>query len=123
MSSRGGRVPLVAPWARGHARSWLRSDVLAVLSTAAVVIPQALAYATIAGLPVQVGLYCALVPMAVYALLGSYPGRMLIARASTRIAITSDNAAWTIMVSLAHLRTGRVSVGLNAVALVNARYR
>jgi sulfate permease, SulP family len=35
------------------------------------VIPQALAYATIAGLPVQVGLDCALVPMAVYALLGS----------------------------------------------------
>jgi sulfate permease, SulP family len=71
MSSRGVRVPLVAPWARGYARSRLRFDVLAGLSTAAVVIRQALAYATIAGLPVQVGLYCALVPMAVYALLGS----------------------------------------------------
>ena len=54
---------------------------------------------------------------------GSYPGRTLMARAITRIAITSDSAAWTIMVSLAHRRTGRVSVGLNAVALVNARYR
>lgn len=71
MSSRGERLPLIAPWARGYARSWLRSDVLAGLSAAAVVIPQALAYATIAGLPVQVGLYCALVPMAVYAVLGS----------------------------------------------------
>ena len=69
MSSRGERLPLIAPWARGYARSWLRSDVLAGLSAAAVVIPQALAYATIAGLPVQVGLYCALVPMAVYAVL------------------------------------------------------
>ena len=45
------------------------------------------------------------------------------ARAMTRIAITSDSDAWTIMVSLAHRLTGRVSVGLNAVALVNDRYR
>jgi hypothetical protein len=43
---------------------------------------------------------------------------MLMARARTRIAITSDRVDWTIMVSLAHRRTGRVSVGLNAVALV-----
>jgi uncharacterized membrane protein len=45
------------------------------------------------------------------------------ALAITRIAITSDSADWTIMVSLAHVLTGRVSVGLNAVALVKARYR
>jgi uncharacterized membrane protein len=44
-------------------------------------------------------------------------------RATTRIAFTSDSADWTIIVSLAHRLTGRVSVGLNAVALVNARYR
>jgi hypothetical protein len=31
------------------------------------------------------------------------------ARASTRIAITSDRVDWTIIVSLAHRRTGRVS--------------
>lgn len=54
---------------------------------------------------------------------GSYPGRTLMARATTRIAITSDSAAWIIIVSLAHLLTGRVSVGLNAVVLVNDRYR
>jgi hypothetical protein len=45
------------------------------------------------------------------------------ARAITRIAVTSDRVDWTIMVSLAHRRTVRVSVGLNAVALVYARYR
>ena len=39
------------------------------------------------------------------------------ALAMTRMAITSDRADWTIIVSLAHRRTGRVSVGLNAVAL------
>jgi uncharacterized membrane protein len=45
------------------------------------------------------------------------------ARAITRMAITSDVIACTIIVSLAHRMTGRVSVGLNAVALVNDRYR
>jgi high affinity sulfate transporter 1 len=54
-----------------YRREWLRADVIAGLTTAAVVIPKAMAYATIAGLPVSVGLYTAFVPMAVYALLGS----------------------------------------------------
>jgi MFS superfamily sulfate permease-like transporter len=50
---------------------WLRSDVIAGLTAAAVVIPMAMACATIAGLPVQVGLYAAVVPMLIYALLGT----------------------------------------------------
>ncbi|HYQ45440.1 MAG TPA: SulP family inorganic anion transporter [Polyangiaceae bacterium] len=49
----------------------LRVDVLAGLTAAAVVLPKAMAYATVAGLPLTVGLYTALVPMVVYALLGS----------------------------------------------------
>ena len=48
-----------------------RQDAVAGVTTAAVVIPQAMAYATIAGLPVEVGLYTALVPMLAYALLGT----------------------------------------------------
>ena len=46
-------------------------DAVAGVTTAAVVIPKSMAYATIAGLPVQAGLYVALVPMLVYAFLGS----------------------------------------------------
>ncbi len=46
-----------------YRKEWLRLDVIAGLTTAAVVIPKAMAYATIAGLPVQVGLYTALLPM------------------------------------------------------------
>src|SRR3954471_306766 len=49
----------------------LRFDVVAGLTAAAVVLPKAMAYATVAGLPVEVGLYTALVPMAIYGLLGS----------------------------------------------------
>ena len=58
-------------WLRDYRPEWLRPDVLAGLITAAVVIPKAMAYATVAGLPVQVGLYTAFVPMVIYAVLGS----------------------------------------------------
>jgi sulfate permease, SulP family len=61
----------VASWLRNYRVSWFRWDVTAGLTTAAVVIPQAMAYATIAGLPVVYGLYTALIPMVVYSLLGS----------------------------------------------------
>ena len=55
----------------GYQKGWVRSDAVAGLTTAAVVIPQSMAYASIAGLPVHAGLYVALVPMFVYALLGT----------------------------------------------------
>ena len=58
-------------WLPGYPSKWLRQDLVAGLTTAAVVIPQSMAYATIAGLPVEVGLYAALVPMVVYAILGT----------------------------------------------------
>ena len=59
-----------APTLRGYRRSWLGADLVAGLSAGAVVIPQAMAYATLANLPVQAGLYTCMVPMVVYALLG-----------------------------------------------------
>src|SRR3954466_3567532 len=62
-----------------------RLDILAGLTAAAVVVPKALAYATIAGLPVQVGLYTASVPMVIYALLGT--SRPLSVSTTTTLAI------------------------------------
>ncbi|MFJ8896481.1 SulP family inorganic anion transporter [Leifsonia sp. NPDC102414] len=58
------------PTLSGYQRSWIGRDVLAGISAGAVVVPQAMAYATIANLPVQAGLYTCIVPMIVYALLG-----------------------------------------------------
>ena len=63
----------------------LRPDVVAGLTAAAVVLPKAMAYATVAGLPVAVGLYTALVPMAIYALLGT--SRVLSVSSTTTLAI------------------------------------
>ena len=70
----GGRVKSLVPalaWLPKYERSSLPSDVVAGLTTAAVILPKAMAYATLAGLPAQVGLYTALVPTAIYAILGS----------------------------------------------------
>jgi sulfate permease, SulP family len=69
---------------------WLGADLVAGLVAAAVVIPKAMAYATIAGLPVQIGLYTVLVPMVVYALLGT--SRPLSVSTTTTIAILSAAA-------------------------------
>jgi len=74
-----------ADWIFSYHRDWLRPDLIAGLTTAAVVIPKAMAYATIAGLPVQVGLYTAFVPMMIYAVLGS--SRPLSVSTTTTIAI------------------------------------
>ncbi len=68
-----------------YRKEWLRPDVIAGLTTAAVVIPKAMAYATIAGLPVQVGLYTAFLPMVIYAVLGT--SRALSMSTTTTLAI------------------------------------
>jgi len=62
-----------------------RFDLVAGLTASAVVLPMAMAYATVAGLPVAVGLYTALVPMVVYALLGS--SRVLSVSTTSTLAI------------------------------------
>ncbi len=73
----GGSTPTVA--------GTLRFDLVAGLTAAAVVVPKAMAYATVAGLPVAVGLYTAFVPMVIYALLGS--SRVLSVSSTTTLAI------------------------------------
>jgi sulfate permease, SulP family len=70
---------------RGYPKDWLRFDAVAGVTTAAVVIPKSLAFASIAGLPLQAGLYVALVPMLVYALLGS--SRLLSVSSTGTLAI------------------------------------
>jgi MFS superfamily sulfate permease-like transporter len=63
----------------------LRLDLVAGLTAAAVVLPKAMAYATVAGLPVAVGLYTAFVPMLIYALLGT--SRVLSVSSTATLAI------------------------------------
>lgn len=66
-------VPIrqMLPWLASYQRSWLRYDVIAGVTLAAYAIPVSLAYASLAGLPPQMGLYCYLVGGLGYAVLGS----------------------------------------------------
>lgn len=58
---------------QNYQRHWLPDDLLAGIVVAVLVTPQSIAYALLAGLPPQAGLYAALLPVAVYAFLGSSP--------------------------------------------------
>jgi len=72
-------------WLASYRADWLRPDIVAGLTTGAVIIPKAMAYAMIAGLPVQVGLYTALLPMLIYAVIGT--SRVLSVSTTTTLAI------------------------------------
>ena len=95
------RIPAILPYRRG----WLPTDILAGLATGAVVIPQAMAYATIAGMPVQIGLYTCMVPLVVYAFLGG----------SRTASVTTTSTIATLSAS-AILATGAVTGSPDAQA-------
>lgn len=65
-------VPLLR-WLRGYRRTDAVADLLAGTITAVLLVPQAMAYAVVAGLPPQVGLYASVLPSLAYALFGSSP--------------------------------------------------
>jgi SulP family sulfate permease len=59
------------PWLRSYRRHHLRADLLAGLTVAVVAVPQSMAYALIAGVPVQFGLYASIIPTIAACLWGS----------------------------------------------------
>ena len=74
-----GRVERWAPGvraARAYDRSWLRSDLVAGVVLAAILVPQGMAYAELAGLPAVTGLYTTIACLIGYALFG--PSRVLV---------------------------------------------
>ncbi|ODV42229.1 sulfate transporter [Cupriavidus sp. UYMMa02A] len=67
----GARLQRLLPWTQGVSRATLRADVVAGLLGAVLVLPQGVAFATLAGLPPEYGIYTAVVPCIVAALFGS----------------------------------------------------
>src|SRR6188508_1803733 len=61
---------------RRYQRGWLRSDLVAGVVLAAILVPQGMAYAELAGLPAVTGLYTTIFCLLAYALLG--PSRVLV---------------------------------------------
>ncbi len=85
---RWGRVPAVT-WLPRYERRWLRSDVVAGAVVAALAVPQALGYASIAGAPVQVGLYAVPVALVAYAIFGS--SRQLVVGPVSTVSVLSGS--------------------------------
>ncbi len=63
--------PGLLGWLRSYRLAWLGGDLTAGLVVSVMIIPQSMAYAMLAGLPVQIGLYASLLPLLAYALFGS----------------------------------------------------
>lgn len=58
-------------WLKGYGQDKFNNDVFAGIITAILFVPQGIAYAILAGLPAQVGLYASILPPLIYALLGT----------------------------------------------------
>jgi len=93
---------------RGYRIAWLRTDLVAGVTVAAIAIPESLGYANIAGLPVQTGLYCALLPAVVFALIAS--SRQLVVGADSATAAIVAAGAGAIAASGSSQYTGAVAV-------------
>jgi SulP family sulfate permease len=65
------RIVPILEWLPHYKAGWLRFDVIAALSVWALLVPQGIAYSSIAGVPAQYGLYAALGALIGYALFGS----------------------------------------------------
>ena len=84
-----GRALPIVQWLPAYRRADLRGDLVAGGIVAALMIPQSLGYARIAGVPVEVGLYAIPAALLAYALLGSSP-QLMVGPAST-VAIVSGS--------------------------------
>ena len=104
---------------RDYRRSWLRGDLIAGVTVAAYLIPQVMAYATVAGVPPVAGLWAALPALVIYAVLGSSSSLSMGPEATTAlmtaIAIgplaTGDPARYAGLAATLALLVGAMSVG------------
>lgn len=108
------RLPLL-DWGRQYDRDTLVSDLVAALIVTVMLIPQSLAYALLAGLPAEVGLYASVAPLLLYAVFGSSRvlavGPVAVVSLMTAAAIgehaTAGSAAyWAQAITLAFLSGG-----------------
>jgi high affinity sulfate transporter 1 len=77
----------ILSWVPGYQRSWLRFDLIAGLTVCAILVPEGMAYAQLAGVPPEYAFYAAPIGLLAYALLGS--SRQLVVAVSSAVAIMS----------------------------------
>ncbi len=120
---RGGLLSHVMPPSlRGYQPAWLRTDVVAGLTLAAVAIPETMGYTSIAGVPVVTGLYTVIFPAILFGLLGS--SRLLVVGADSATAailaaglaglgingLVPNSPQWLAMTSLTALVCGALLI-------------
>ena len=121
---RGLSVPRGLPVLRGLLpveRSRIGPDVIAGVTLAAVGIPEVLGYAKIAGMPLVTGLYTMLLPMAVFAVLGSSRHLVVAADSATAAILAAALAGLAVPGSPHYVRLAGLAALLTAVLLVLAR--
>ena len=84
-----GLLPIIS-WAPSYDRTWLRPDIIAGLTVAALVVPKSLGYAGIANVPIQHGLYAAAAGAILYALFGT--SRQIATNPSSSLAAIAGSA-------------------------------
>lgn len=108
----------ILDWASDYEREWLRLDVVAGITVAASVIPEGLAYASLANLPPETGLYAGLLATIVYLFLGT--SRQLIVGPTSALAIllasslagvaSGSSASYASLVATTTVLVGAVAV-------------
>ncbi len=115
----------VLDWGLQYRRDDLAGDVIAGVIAAIMLIPQSMAYALLAGLPVQVGLYASIVPLMLYAILGSSRVlsvgpvaivSLLTANALSPLAAANTSTYLALAIVLA-LLVGLIQVGMGLIRL------
>ena len=111
---------------RGYHRAWLRPDVVAGVVLAAILVPQGMAYAELAGLPPVTGLYTTIACLVAYAIFG--PSKVLvlgpdssvsplILAAIVPLVVTSDPASAITLAGMLAILVGLIEVGLGVARL------
>ncbi|WP_063850969.1 SulP family inorganic anion transporter [Flammeovirga sp. SJP92] len=120
------RNNIIAPWLRHYKKSYLSGDLSAGLTVGIMLIPQGMAYASLAGMPAVYGLYAAMIPQFIYALLGTsrhvsvgpvaIDSMLIAATVSAISAVSSDqyiNAVLllTLMIGIFQVFFGMIRLG------------
>ncbi len=96
-------IPILS-WLPAYDRSWLSADAIAGLTVWGLIVPESMAYAGVAGLPPQFGLYTLVVSLLLYAVLGT--SRHLIVQPTSATAALIASSVTAVMVAAGIVASG-----------------
>ncbi|MEN9894450.1 MAG: hypothetical protein RIR97_302 [Pseudomonadota bacterium] len=115
----------ILDWGPAYSRFQAQSDLVAALIVTIMLVPQSLAYAMLAGLPPQVGLYASILPLIAYAIFGTSRAlavgpvavvSLMTAAAASQVAAAGSPEYLTVAITLAFL-SGLILVAMSVLRL------